>query len=144
MEIVGIADNIVNVFQNSKETWITELIACNESLGEVDIGRGIFQGDSFSPLLFVVVLIPLSIILNETDLGYVTSRNHELSHFLFMDNLKLYAKSERKLDLFIQTMRAFSDDVSMVFGLEKCAVLVVKRGKIVRREGIQSPDELHI
>ena len=61
-----------------------------------------------------------------------------------MDNLKLYAKSERKLDLFIQTMRAFSDDVSMVFGLEKCAVLVVKRGKIVRREGIQSPDELHI
>ena len=134
----------MNVFQNSKETWITELIACNESLGEVDIGRGIFQGDSFSPLLFVVVLIPLSIILNETDLGYVTSRNHELSHFLFMDNLKLYAKSERKLDLFIQTMRAFSDDVSMVFGLEKCAVLVVKRGKIVRREGIQSPDELHI
>ena len=134
----------MNVFQNSKETWITELIACNESLGEVDIGRGIFQGDSFSPLLFVVVLIPLSIILNETDLGYVTSRNHELSHFLFMDNLKLYAKSERKLDLFIQTMKAFSDDVSMVFGLEKCAVLVVKRGKIVRREGIQSPDELHI
>ena len=73
LEIVGIADNIVNVFQNSKETWIKELVACNESLGEVDIRRGIFQGDSFSPLLFVVVLIPLSIILNETDLGYVTS-----------------------------------------------------------------------
>ena len=61
-----------------------------------------------------------------------------------MDNLKLYAKSERKLDLFIQTTRTFSDDDSMVFGLEKCAVLVVKRGKIVRREGIQLPDELHI
>ena len=73
MKMVRIADKIVNVFENSKGRWITELIACNERLGEVDIKTGIFQGDSFSPLLFIVVLIPLSIILNETDLGYITS-----------------------------------------------------------------------
>ena len=73
MKMVGIANNIVSIFENSKETWKTELIACNESLGEVDIRRGTFQGDCFSPLLFVVLLIPLSIILNKTDLGYVTS-----------------------------------------------------------------------
>ena len=58
MKMVRIADNIVNVFENTKETWITELIVCNESLRKVDIRRGIFQRDSFSPLLFVVVLIP--------------------------------------------------------------------------------------
>ena len=60
---VGIADIIVNLFENSKETWRTEVIACKESLGEVDIRRGIFQGDSFSLLLFVVVLIALSIFI---------------------------------------------------------------------------------
>ena len=37
MKMVRIADNIMNVFANSRETWITELIACNENLGEVDI-----------------------------------------------------------------------------------------------------------
>ena len=58
MKMVRIADNIVNVFENTKETWITELIVCNENLREVDIRRGIFQRDSFSPLFFVVVLIP--------------------------------------------------------------------------------------
>ena len=58
MKMVRIADNIVNVFENTKETWITELIVCNESLREVDIRRGIFQRDSFSPLFFVVALIP--------------------------------------------------------------------------------------
>ena len=42
MKIVGIADNIVNLFEDIKETWKTELIACNESYGEVDIRRGIF------------------------------------------------------------------------------------------------------
>ena len=96
MKMVGIADNIVDLFENSKETWRTELTACNENLGEVDIRRGIFSGDSFSPLLFVVVFIPLSIILNETDPGYVTSRSQKLNHLLFIDGLKLYAKRERE------------------------------------------------
>ena len=61
---------------------------------------------------------------------------------MVMDDLKMYAKTERKLDLFIQTMGIFSDDVSMVFGLDKCAVLVMKRQKIVRTERIQLPDEM--
>ena len=51
--------------------------------------------DYFSPLLFVVVLMLLSIILNEKDLGNVTSPNQKFSHLSFMDDLKLYAKSER-------------------------------------------------
>ena len=38
-------------------------------------------------------------------------------------------------------MRIFSDDVGMAFGLDKCVVLVLKRGKVVRTEGIELPDE---
>ena len=58
-----------------------------------------------------------------------------------MDDLKLYAKSEKELNSLIQTVRMFSDDAGMVFGVEKCAVLVLKRGKMVRTEGIELPDE---
>ena len=83
MEMVRIPDNIVNLFENKKETWRTELIAYNQSLEEVSIRIGNFQGDSFSPLVFVVVLIPLLIILNETDLRYVTSQNQKLNYLLF-------------------------------------------------------------
>ena len=139
MKMVGIANNMVNLFENSKETWRTELIACNENLGKVEIRRGIFQGDSFSLLLFVVVLIPLSVFLNEAGLGYVTSRNQKLNDLLFMDDLNLY-ESERKLDSLIQTVRIFSDNVGMVFGLDKCRVLVLKRGKMVRTQGIELLD----
>ena len=78
-------------------------------------------------MLLVIVLIHLSIILNKTDLGYVTSQNQKLNHLLFMDDLKLYAKSEKELNSLIQTVRIFFDDVGMVFGLEKCAVVVLKR-----------------
>ena len=140
MKMVEIAGNVVNLFENSKVTSRTELTTCNESLREVDIRRGIFQEDSFSPLLFVVVLIPLLIILNEIDLGYVTSRNQKLNHLLFIDDLKLYAKSERELDSLIETVRIFSDDIVMVFGLDKCALLVLKRRKMAGTEGIELPN----
>ena len=107
-------------------------------LGKLILGEESFRGVLFH-LWFAVVLIPLLIILNETNLGYVTSRNQKLNHLLFMDDLKLYAKSERELDSLIQTVRSFSD-VGMVFGLDKWDVLVLKRGKIVRTKGVELPD----
>ena len=36
------------------------LMSGNEDLAIVNIQRGIFQGDTLYPLLFVIVLIPLS------------------------------------------------------------------------------------
>ena len=79
-------------------------------------------------------------ILNETDFQYVTSQNQKLNHLLFMDDLKFYPKSERELNSLIQTVRIFSEDVGMVFGLDKSALLVLKRGKMVRTEGTELPD----
>ena len=111
IKMVGIADNIVNLFKNSNKMWRAKLIAYNESLGKVDFRKEIFWQDFFSPLLFVVVLIPLLITLNEIDLGYVTSQNQKFDNPLFMDDLKLYAKSERELDSLIQTLRVISDNV---------------------------------
>ena len=37
-------------------------------------------------------------------------------------------------------MRIFSDGAGMVFGLDKCEVLVLKRGKMVQTEGTELPD----
>lgn len=64
---------------------------------EVDIRTETSLGDSFSTLLFVIVLIPLSMILHETDLRYATSQNQKLNNLLFLDDLMLYAKREREL-----------------------------------------------
>jgi hypothetical protein len=38
-----------------------------------------------------------------------------------MDDLKLIAKSEEELRKQIQTVKPFSDEIYMDFGLEKCA-----------------------
>ena len=41
------------------------LCSGNFELVEVEIKHGIFQGDSLSPLVFVLALIPLSLILRK-------------------------------------------------------------------------------
>ena len=51
-----------------------------------------------------------------------------------MDDLKLYSKSERVLDSLIQTVGVFNEDIGMQFGIDKCATLVMKKGKIVKSD----------
>jgi hypothetical protein len=48
-----------------------------------------------------------------------------------MDDLKLTAKSEKELQIQIQTVENFSGDIHTEFGLEKCAKITFKRGKLV-------------
>ena len=49
-------------FFNSMEKWKVMLCSGNSELGEVEIKEGIFQEDSLSPLVFVLALVPLSLI----------------------------------------------------------------------------------
>lgn len=55
-----------------------------------------------------------------------------------MDDVKLYGKSEREIDYLVKTVRVFSEDTAMEFGISKCASIIMKRGKVVSREGIKS------
>ena len=41
-------------------------------------------------------------------------------------------------------MRIFSNAIGMKFGIEKCAVLIIKRGKVTQSEGITLPDDMNI
>ena len=61
-----------------------------------------------------------------------------------MDDLKLYAKNEKELDCLIQTVRVFIKDIGMEFVVEKCSMFVIKRGKMVKSDGIKLPDDIAI
>ena len=51
MEMFGIAESLRPFLQKSMQQWRLSLMAKGEDLGEVNVKRGIFQGDSLSPLL---------------------------------------------------------------------------------------------
>ena len=56
-----------------------------------------------------------------------------------MDDLKLNSQSEKGFDSLEQTVLVFSEDVGMQFGIEKCAISVMDKGKIVNSVGIELP-----
>ena len=127
MTMFSVADNMTNLLENSMKQWNTELISGGESLGHVEIKRGIFQGDSLSPLLFILALIPLTIVLRKVKAGYDLGKgNGIINHLLFMDDLKLYGKSEKQIDTLVQSVRIVSSDMCMEFGVSKCAILIMK------------------
>ena len=57
-----------------------------------------------------------------------------------MDDLKLYAKSQEKTNRLVRTVYVLSTDTDMEFGIKKCGILTMKRGKIVKSERIKLPD----
>lgn len=56
-----------------------------------------------------------------------------------MDDLELFAKSEEQIDTLVRTFHVFSTDIGMESGMKKCGILTMKRGKVVRCEGIMLP-----
>ena len=133
LEMYKVNDRIRNMMKNSMATWRTVLECKGEELGEVKIRRGIFQGDSLSPLLFVMAMIPLTSILRKAKPGYVYKNKTKINHLLYMDDLKLYGKSKDDMETLMNTVRVFSDDIGMQFGIDKCAITVIKRGKLDNR-----------
>ena len=91
---------------------------------EKKIERGILQGDSLSPLLFVLCMDPLSRQLSglypkvsvKTDKGYNTS-----NHLLFIDDLKLLAEKDDVLVAMLEETKRFFKTIGLEMNKDKSA-----------------------
>ena len=86
-------------------------------------------------------MVPLLLILRKVNASYEWGKKeYKLNHLLFIDDLKLFPKSEAKMDTLVRTVHVFSTDIGMEFGMKKCGILTMKRGKVARCEGIKLPN----
>ena len=105
-DLFGVAENIKSLLVNNMKKGKVMLCSGNSELGEVEIKRGNFQGDSSSPLVFVLAFISLSLILMKAKAAYEFSESSEkINHLLFMDDLMLYNQSEKGLNSLVQRVR---------------------------------------
>ena len=73
--------------------------------------------------------------------GYqLEKRSIKINHQSFMDNLKLCGKNERELNSLINKVHIFSQDVSMMFGMDNCKVLTMQRGRLKHSDGLKMLD----
>ena len=50
-----------------------------------------------------------------------------------MNDIKIFAKNEKELEPLIKTIRIFSQDIRMEFGIEKCTILIIKKKRRMNR-----------
>ena len=137
-----ISHEVINFIEKNMNNWRVEVTVGGKSLAETKIQRGIFQEDALSPLLFIIAMIPLNHILRKYTARYKFSRSQEkINHLMYMDDIKLFAKIEKELETLIHTIRIYSKNIGIEFGLEKCALLVMKSGKRHLTDGIELPNQ---
>jgi len=122
LEISGINNKAVSFTKNVMSYCGTRMHLHTENktieTEDIKIQRRIFQECSLFPLIFCIYLIPLTEHLNRLNTQYEEhTKKTKISHLLFMDDSKLIAKSEEEFQKEIQTVKIFSDDIHMEFGL---------------------------
>jgi len=141
LEIIGIKTKVISFTKKVMVYWRTRMCLHAENKlierEDIKIQCGIFQGDSLSSLLFCICLIPLTEQLNKLNTGYEEQRTKiKISHLLYIDDLKVTAKSEEEIQKQIQIVKTFSDDILMEFGLEKCPKITFKGGKLTHSQNL--------
>ena len=140
LKMYKILHEVINFIKKNMKNWIVELTAGGKSLAETKIQRGIFQGDALS--LFIIAMMPLNHILRKCTAGYKLSTSREkINHLMYMDDVKLFAKNGKELETLIHTVRIYSQDIGIKYGIEKCILLVMKSGKRHLTDGIELPNQ---
>ena len=131
--IYRFAPNLVDCLHSLMPRWRTRILLPGGGVGgPIHIRRGIFQGDSLSPLLFCLALNPISIELSSAGLGYECGppgKRSPVSHLWYMDDLKLFSRNTTTLESSISTVEAIAGDFGMSFNTSKSAWLVLHRGQ---------------
>ncbi|KAI5754277.1 hypothetical protein M8J77_007391 [Diaphorina citri] len=75
-------------------------------------------------------------LLKNTKLGYRPKIKDDvrISHLLFIDDMKLFAETEKDLTKMLETAEKFNDTVGMKFNVDKCAIMKIHRGKVISDE----------
>lgn len=106
------------------ENWQINLNANQKYLTTIRVKRGILQGDSLSPLLFVLAIEPLSRILNEEQNKLTLKRSentYNINHFIFIDDIKVLAENETDLHKLSKIVETTTKNMGFEINVNKSA-----------------------
>ena len=137
---------ICRAIRNLSASWNTRITISTkqgrETSRSIRFVKGLPQGDALCPRLFTLCLNPVAWFLAATQ-GYRLSKPLEskVSHLLHVDDLKVFAASESKLNT---VLRATSDamlDIGLHWNPKKCSVIHIRKGKQIENAADLKLDE---
>ena len=61
-----------------------------------------------------------------------------------MDDMKLFANKKKELETMMPRIRIYKQDIGLEFGIEKCAIRIMRNGKRRITEGIELSNQERI
>lgn len=103
--------------------WQLNIMYNNNIALKKSIKKGILQGDSLSPLLFILIMDPLSKRLNsifpKVSIPISKESSYTSNHLLFIDDLKILAETDKTLELITHEAKRFFEIVGLEMNIEK-------------------------
>ena len=115
------------------KSWNTRIVANTAHGQEVSepivFKKGLPQGDALCPRLFTICLNPVAWKISASE-GYKLSTpiSARVTDLLYIDDLKVFAASESKLNRVLESTQAAMEDIGLQWNPRKCAVVHVRRG----------------
>uniref|UniRef100_A0A0N4ZL55 Reverse transcriptase domain-containing protein n=1 Tax=Parastrongyloides trichosuri TaxID=131310 RepID=A0A0N4ZL55_PARTI len=119
---VGIDKRLLDIIFTSMKHWSFK-INSSKSKTWIKLHKGIYQGDSMSPTLFILSILPLSHILNK-EATIALSPNIKLNHIKFYDDIKLFAKTPEHLSTLVSRVEKFGEEIGLLTNAKKCAYTI--------------------
>ena len=145
---IGIRDNVITLLSLLMRQWKTRLEIWKDGKKgisrQINIMCGFLQGDSYSPVGFLISEIPVCKLLQESKgqrMGQPEMRDVKRTHSLSVDDLKVYQESHKILKEVNEMIVQASNDTGACNGISKCAEVVFEGGKMVKGEGLQVLNE---
>ena len=96
-KIYKISYEVINFIEKAMKTRKVELTAEGRSLAETKVQRGIFQGDAFLRLLFIIVMMLLNHILRKCRARYKLSKSRgNIKNPEYINDIKMFATNGKK------------------------------------------------
>jgi len=137
---------ICNTITNLSKTWNTRIVTTTRQGHEqseiIRFHKGLPQGDALCPRLFTLCLNPFAWKLKATD-GYKISKpiSTKITNLLYIDNLKIFAASETKLNTVLKATGNAMKDIGLKWNPKKCSVINIKRGQQVQGADVKLNEE---
>ena len=150
LELNKIPTAIANTIIKLLKQWKTQLRVKTQAgvvLTEpIQFKRGIYQGDTLCPLLFIMCVNPMSWKLRTLP-GYRLTKplNINISHGLLIDDLKLYSNSERQHGIKLALSHQMMENIGLLMAANKTQTISMGRGKRVEKDvGLKLSEDVTI
>ena len=101
MDLYKIDETIIAFITTLMPQWRTKIYLPHEdgciTTKDIPFNKGIFQGDTLSPLIFCLALAPLTNILRRAKVGYKIGKA-QVSILKYIDDLKIFGRSPEEIE----------------------------------------------